>query len=120
MWWQAPVNGVAGSTSKDETPIGSAQGLVLTEEAVGDVESPRTPENRIVGAPDGRMREMGGPLAGCTAVVAAIRGTHLVVANAGDSRSVAVFAEIVRKCDITQITVWKILLCSTSSGIPIL
>lgn len=89
-----------GSTGNSEITAGSAPGSAINEEAAGDVESPRTPENRIVGAPDGRLREMGGPLAGCTAVVAAIRGTQLFVANAGDSRSVIMFFKVSGECKV--------------------
>ncbi|GMH35807.1 hypothetical protein BSKO_03675 [Bryopsis sp. KO-2023] len=46
-------------------------------------ESPKDAEDKDMGRAD-----FSGPLAGCTAVVALMRGNHLYVANAGDSRCV--------------------------------
>lgn len=83
---QNPTNGDAGDFPK----VPPAEGdLPMDGDVSGDVESPRTPENQIVGMLDNiRRKKVFRCMAGCTAVVAAIRGNHLYVANAGDSRCV--------------------------------
>ena len=70
----------------------------ISDEEIIETDSPQTPLNvtirrDLLGGIGGiaelqqeEVEDGGGPLAGCTAVVAVLCGKRLIVANAGDSR----------------------------------
>lgn len=73
-------------TENDNTAAGVRPSAGENGEGSGEAsegDSPKDAEDKELGRAD-----FSGPLAGCTAVVALMRGNHLYVANAGDSRCV--------------------------------